>query len=313
MSGVLTTRISFATSFFALIILCVLLYASINSSLSEQSARHTPNPVDSGQVVPHNAPQHNWVSTEKSDQNGSTMPPVPQGSINIANGRISVNLEAYSLLAALNEVSHRSGVPIITDIQDRQISVQANDVPLEQGIQQLAQGFDLFFFHDGATGALKSAWAYESGKGNFIAPVPAELWMTNREIQRRLTSTDPEQRARVAEMLVDSGGAQAMHWVLQAVRDPTDVVRYRTLQKIKDAGLSLPQDILREILSNDPSPLARFIALDIVFATMAGLDPIATQQLVEVALNDKDLPVSNHARDMLFAMQGKGSGENGVR
>lgn len=297
------TRVSVTAIFSVLVILmCVFLSIYTNDTLSKPSANTVSSDAYSGVAVPHYE-QYYRVTTEKKDNKASAPPSVPQGTISVINGLVSVNLDTYSLLAALNDVSHRSGVPIIADIQDRLISLQAEDVSLEQGIQLLTRGLDILSFHDGATGSLKSVWAYEAGtyevgKGNLVSP--PELWMTNGEMQRQLTNPNPEERARAAEILIERGKGQAMDWVLQALRDPVDVVRYRTLQKILDEDLSLPQEVLREIISYDPSPLARFITLNIISAS---IDQKAAKELVEIALNDMDVPVSNHARDVLFAMQ----------
>lgn len=303
-------RILLVTIFALLMLLCVFLSVHTNDTTSKLSTHPVSSSGPYLGVVPSHEQYYRITTEEKGNKKSGTLSG-EQEKILIKNGLLSVNLESYSLLAALNVVSRLSGMPVTAEIQDRQITLQANDVSLDQGIQLLARGLDIFFFHDGATNSLKSVWVYEAGKGNLVAPIPAELWMANREIQRQLVNTDPEERARAAEILVERSGAQAMDWVLQAVRDPVDVVRYRTLQKILDMRLSLPQEILREIMSYDPSPVARFIALDIIFATMGSLNQIEAKQLIEMASNDTDAPVSNHARNMLFAIQG--ANVNGIR
>lgn len=224
-----------------------------------------------------------------------------RGTFVIANGRMNVDIDEHPLLDALNQISRRSGIAVTIDIQDRLISVHTGDVSIDAGLRQILRGFDAFYYHDGSTGDLKAVWIYEHGRGRDVAPVPSELWISERDIQQQLANVNPEERGRAAEMLVTRGGPHALNGALQALRDPAEVVRLRTLQKAVDVSFSLPQDALREVLNYDPSPLVRYLALD-ALTSCIDVDRELIRSTIELGLADSDSSVQAHAREVLRAI-----------
>lgn len=290
-----TAALALATGLFAVI--------AIHLSLSD-SEPHSPlaqeliNPAHSAQRL--SSPGRDDAPAALSVSHHETLSS-PRGTFVIANGRMNVDIDRHSLLDTVDQISRRSGVSVAADIQDRLITVQTGDVSIDAGLRQILRGFDSFYYHDGSTGDLKAVWVYEHGKGRDVAPVPSGLWMSNREIQQRLVDANPEERARAAEILIDSGGTYALNWTLQALRDSVDVVRQRTLQKAVDVGMPLPLDALREILNYDPSAQARYLALD-ALTTCSDVAREVIRSTIELGLEDKDISVRAHAREVLLAL-----------
>lgn len=245
------------------------------------------------------------VSTERSVSNSTLVVPgsdgyaTSPGFIRIAQGRVSLHLESQSLLNSLNEVSRLSETTIVAAINDRKISAIFENLPVDQAVRELARGYDFFVYYDGGTGVPKSMWIYMPGEGNNIAPISDRSWMTDPEVRVRLVDADPEVRARAIETIIDRAGSRAMDWIVTALRDQSDIVRYRTLQKTVEASVVLPMDVLRDILRHDPSALARFIALN-ALEVGATSDPYSASEAVRMVLNDPDEAVKSHAHELLF-------------
>ena len=189
-----------------------------------------------------------------------------QSSITVKNGRLSVWIQDRPLVEVLEEVSQRAIVPIIIGGGggDQQVSIQFQDLPLDEGLRFILKDQDAFFFYGvegNAPASLRVVWVYPKGRGNGLTPTPPETWASTVELEGRLADPDPEARARAAESLVERKGGEALDVVLQALKDRDDQVRNRVLYKALNSGVKLPSDFLYQLVLTDPLPEVRFLAI----------------------------------------------------
>lgn len=224
----------------------------------------------------------------------------PAPRVAVKDGRLSAHAENLPLDRLLDEISRRGNVAIIkAGGRGRPVSVQLQDVPLDEGLRQILRNQDTFFFYGvGASGpaTLKVVWVYPKGKGRELQPVPPEAWASTAELDGRVADPDPAVRARAIEALVERRGNQASDAVSEALRDHDDQVRVRALYQAIHAGVQLPRDELAAFAAGDPSPDVRFLALEALAA-----DPEA-RMFAEAALNDSSPHVRGKARELLRAL-----------
>jgi hypothetical protein len=221
----------------------------------------------------------------------------------VTNNRLSVQAENHSLAWILEEISNKSGVPIIPSegMKDQTVSIRFRDLPLDQGLQVVLKTLDAFYYY-GAQGeapaALKAVWLYPKGKGSRIVPAPPEAYASTAEMQQDLSDPDPAERARAAEALIQRQGRRGLDTLVHVLADPDEKVRYRALYQATRSGLALPEDLAQYLALSDSSPVVRFLALE-VMANMRGADPARIRQIAEQALNDPNELVRQQAQDIL--------------
>ncbi len=297
--GAISRRSSLVAALVALAVLFAIFAARLNFSDTELPAGSDQHVLDPARAVQHVSPLPGQYTPARSSDSNHELSSTPRGALIITKDRIDVDVDGHSLLDLLNQISRSSGITVVADIPDRPISVRTGDVAIDAGIRQLVRGSDSFYFYDGTSGTLKSVWIYEHGRGLDAAPIPAGSWMTDVDVRRRLADVDPEVRARATEILIDRAGSRAMDWIVSALRDTNEVVRYRTLQKTVEASVALPMDVLRDILRHDSSPLARFIALNALDIKVTA-DPHFVTEAMGMVLDDPDESVTSHARKLLL-------------
>src|SRR5262245_56069845 len=107
-----------------------------------------------------------------------------QAAVVVRDGRLSVQSHGRTLKGVLEQISSQSGVFISADqLGEIPVSVQFEDLPLDQGLQRLLKDQDSFFFYgaesQGRGPSLVAVWVYPKGKGQGIVPVPPEKWAGN--------------------------------------------------------------------------------------------------------------------------------------
>ncbi len=235
-------------------------------------------------------------------------PAEQESLITVVDGRLSVQVQNRSLQWVLEQIAQQSGVFISAKyIGGERISVQLQDLPLDQGLQHLLRDQDAFFFYGAEAGgygdaSLKAVWVYAKGKGRRILPVPAEEWASTRELAQGLTDPDPDERVRAIEGLIERTGKHALDTVAQSLRDPDEKVRYRVLHKALAAGLALSTDSLQELARYDSSPVVRFLALN-ALAEKPGVDRQNVRAIAELALNDPSQPIQEQAQEILDQLE----------
>jgi HEAT repeat protein len=198
--------------------------------------------------------------------------------------------------------------------ENQRVSVQFQDLPLDEGLRRILKDQDAFFFYgveDNASASLRVVWVYPKGRGNGLAPTPPETWASTIELEGRLADPDPEARARATEALIERKGGAALDVVLQALKDRDDQVRNRVLYKALNSGIKLPSDFLYQLVLTDPLLEVRFMAIT-AFAEdpNMGADDLNNVKALakEVMTTDPSSEVRNQAQQILDQLSAQTTG-----
>ena len=219
-------------------------------------------------------------------------------SVAFKDGRLSVAVQARSLVDLASQISDRSGVPILLDSALAQYSVTAKfqDLSLDEGLRQILKDYDAFFFYgvdSNGPASLKVVWVYPKGKARGMAPVPPEKWASTKDLEKMLSDPNPEVRGRAIEVLIERKRGQALDAVTQALKDTDDQVRTRALYGATKSRVDLPLDTVRALALSDASADVRFLALQ----SMANNPDV--RAIAESLLNDPSDPVRLEAQEIL--------------
>jgi len=225
-------------------------------------------------------------------------PSAPPPIVTFRDGRLSVRAQDRPLESILEEVSRKAGVAILSGagVDDQNIMVAFEEVPLDEGLQRILEGHDAFFFYGVAEhgpASLRAVWVYPRGRGRALAPVPPEDWTSTKEAKARLSHPDPRVRAKAVETLVRQMREKALAAVLGALGDAEPRVRVRALFAAFSWGVDLPPDSLADLALRDGAPDVRFLALQALAAHPDG------GAIAERALSDPSPHVRAKAREIL--------------
>lgn len=229
-------------------------------------------------------------------------PPAAKPIVACQDLRLTARVQNAQLEGLLEQITLACGVPVIIGgtVGKKRVSIDIQDVPVDQALRQIFASYDAFYFYAAAeaerkntSAVLRSVWVYVKGQGNGLEPVVPAEWAGTPNIEKRLDDPDPEVRFRVLGVLVDRLGDGAREPVLRALNDPDERVRAEVLHAAVEGGVELPADRLTSVLANDPSAQVRFLALE-------GLrgDP-SIRQFAEQAMWDPDQHVQNLAHEIL--------------
>ena len=222
-------------------------------------------------------------------------------------GRLTLRAQRAPLDYLLADISRQADIAIhgTGPLQGLTISMNLDDVPLEQGLRHLLGDLDAFFFY-GSTAAdkpasLQALWVYPKGKGARLAPIAAETSARTAELELALFDADPEVRAEAIEALVERRGDKSIDSVLQMLNDPDDYVRARALDVAASAHLEIPVDRLRA-LATDRGDDVRRVALR-TLAEHSDVKPEDVRTLLETAAaSDESEAIRSEAAQMLREM-----------
>jgi hypothetical protein len=123
---------------------------------------------------------------------------------------------------------------------------------------------------------------------------------SDRAYQQSLNSaTNPDERARAVDELIRRDGRDSGNVVMEALKDPSDKVRYQALYRAVIVGALPPEDTIIDLVLNDSSAQVRTWAFQTLpldptlrwVAQREASDP--NQQIAELARNYlKDLDTS---------------------
>ncbi len=232
----------------------------------------------------------------------SSSPPEAQPQIAFKDGLLTLRAKDRPLTWLLNEISREAGVAVVMaeGVGEERLSIDFKNLPAEEALRQLLQGYDAFFFYsaEGMTPtSLRVVWVYPKGQGRGLQPIPPEKWLSTKEVEERLGDPDPDVRARSIEALIDRKGNQALEVVLKALGDQEARVRTQALYHAISAGLELPESVLIDLALADNSPSVRFLALD---ALATGPE---AHWVAQRALNDPSPHVQQRAQEILKGLE----------
>jgi HEAT repeat protein len=213
------------------------------------------------------------------------------------DGRLTVSAKGCPLGQLLDEISSKAEVAVIAtaDVGTQPVSIQFKDLPLDTGLRQILENYDLFFFFaadNKPLAHLRAIWVYPKGKARGFAPVPPEQWASTKDVQRQLNDPDAGVRARAVEAIVERKRDKAQDEVNQALTDKDPQVRTRALYAALSSGVDVPEQTLTDLLFTDQSPEVRFLALDALAGSPKGV------AMAELFLNDPDPHVQSRAREI---------------
>lgn len=256
------------------------------------------------------------VNAEPSIRSPSTINSVQ--FVRATADRLQLKVDNYPLESLLDEIARQSGVVIVRNepLVDGRISLELQDLSLEEGLRRLLKQQDLFFFFtpakkadgtiaEGATPLLKGVWIYPQGQGDQLVPVPPETWASSTEIEQGLRHSDPKERARSVELLIARKGEHSLSEVHLALNDQEENVRERALRAALSAALPLPTAWLEALAQYDLSPTMRVLALGAV-ASGSAESVVANpniKMIAELALNDLNPAVQEQAREVLDQLE----------
>ena len=217
-------------------------------------------------------------------------------AISLSGGRMSAGFKNLPVGQLAEELSHKAGVVVVVspDCAGQVVSANFHNLPVDEGLRRILQTQDAFFFYgadQGKPSSLKVVWVYPKGKGNGLAPVPPEQWGSTRELEGKLTASDPAVRGRAIETLVQRKGAAATDAVLKALTDKDATVRQRALYASMQGGVQLPPAVLSE-MTGDSSADVRFLALH----ALAGTNSPDAAAVAERLAADSNEAVRNEAQ-----------------
>ncbi len=227
--------------------------------------------------------------------------PLPGSSpvTSVKEGMLTYTARNLTLRSVLEEIGDQAGVSVVIadSVGEEQISVEFKDFRLDEALRQILKDYDTFFFYGMEKGkesaSLKTVWIYSASRGRSLKPVPPETWASTQEFERMLADKDPRTRARAIDALIQRKGQQAAKLVLKALRDDSDLVRTRALDRALNSDLDIPQETLTDLALRDRSVNVRFLALE------ALSDDPNSRWVAEQALQDPDKFIRDMARDIL--------------
>jgi len=238
------------------------------------------------------------VSASASASPLPAVPPAQTFKVILRDGRLTVDAENVSLDNIAERISQEASIPIVLndDVGSQIRSLHINQVPWVEGLRTVLENCDSFFLYSaekGQVAKVTAVWVYPAGHGRTLEPVVTRHVVPLSEIQKDLKDPDPQIRIGAVEKMIDRGGRRALNAVLNAVADPSDVVRSETLYAAWAANLQLPEPTLQMLALGDKSPTVRFLALQSLQNS-----PTA-KEIAEHALHDPDSSVQNEARAVL--------------
>ena len=204
-----------------------------------------------------------------------------------------------SLLDAIGAIANVS-IMVAPGVGSEHVSADFRSYRLDEALRQILKDYDVLFSY-GSEGntqgnpALRTVWVYAPNRGPGIARFTMAAWnKSDRAYQQSLASAaNPDERARAVDELVRRGGRDAVDVVMEALKDPSDKVRYQALYRAGIVGALPPEDTIIDLVLNDTSEQIRAWA----FQTLP-LDP-TLQWVAQRAANDSSQQIAELARNYL--------------
>jgi hypothetical protein len=249
----------------------------------------------------------------------SLAPPVGPGSVaaeavggppNVfENGLLTFHAKDQPLQSVLDAIGGIANVSIMVapGVGSEHVSADFRGYRLDEALRQILKGYDVLFSYGSDSNtqgnpALRTVWVYTPNHGPGIGRFAMAAWnKSDRAYQQLLTTaTNPDERARAVDELIRRDGRDAGNVVMEALKDPSDKVRYQALYRAVIVGAMPPEDTIIDLVLNDNSEQVRAWAFQTLpldptlqwVAQRAAID--SNQQIAELARNYlKDLNASS--------------------
>jgi hypothetical protein len=234
-------------------------------------------------------------------------PPASRPVVLVQGGLLTARASGHSLGAVLEELASRTDVALVPvqEVEQTLVSAHVNGLPLDQGLRELLQNYDTFFYYgsrEGASAQLRAVWIYPRGAASVLQPVSPDAWASSRELNALLADSNPTVREQTYEALMSRPDAESQGRVMQAIRGATEfdpALRQRLLSSAISRGVLFPPDLLPHMAASDASEEIRLMALDALAA-----DP-EVKTLAEAALSDPSEAVRDRAAQILGAVNSR--------
>lgn len=204
-----------------------------------------------------------------------------------------------SLLDAIGAIANVS-IMVAPGVGSEHVSADFRSYRLDEALRQILKDYDVLFSYGSDGNAqsnpdLRTVWVYAPNRGPGIARFAMSAWnKSDRAYQQSLASAaNPDERARAADELIRRGGRDAVDVVMEALKDPSDKVRYQALYRAGIVGALPPEDTIIDLVLNDTSEQIRAWA----FQTLP-LDP-TLQWVAQRVANDSSQQIAELARNYL--------------
>lgn len=246
------------------------------------------------------------IQSESYRESSEFLEPIP---------RLSLKVSSRPLHDVANEIFQQSGVTIAMGdgMPNPLITIEFDDIPLEQGLRRLFEDYDTFFFYsriEGMPARLITVWVYPARQGQKLAPVflppkqDKNLASTSLprdsqgdECAQDVNNPDAFKRALAIKTLAERYGNAAAEAVKTGLADFDEHVRIEALQAALNKSVDVPIEALKEMAQYDPSALIRSITLaGLVNQAESGLiSQSVIWELLDIAQRDSDPDVSELA------------------
>lgn len=222
--------------------------------------------------------------------------------IDLSNNQLSLSISKQPLQKVADAIAQQARISIIfdRDMPNPDIDMKLSNLPVQQGLQQLFENYDSFFFYSNEKqriARLRTVWVYPQGQGQKLAPVSSPIAAHSNEQIQDTIDPEADKRASAIASLVEQQGSAASERVQNALMDPDERVRMQALHSALLAQIDLPLDTLKDLAQRDASAKIRSIALaGLVNRSEQGAFELSdVLEVLSMAQKDNDSEVSELA------------------
>lgn len=232
-----------------------------------------------------------------------------RSAVTVQHGRVHLRAQNLALHTVLRDVAAQSGITITDRAQTHTstLTLDLDNVALEEALQQMLTAFDVFFLYRGTSGAasaLQAVWIYPQGQGGHIFPGDDE----DSAFVEALSQTDPEIRARGYETILARPDWLSPAIMRNGLQDDDPQVRFRLLSQAVVANVTLPADMVERLALTDQEAEVRLAALAAV-NFHPDIDRQQAERIAMQASTDPDAAVQSKALELMAHIEAMQTGD----
>ena len=155
------------------------------------------------------------------------------------NGLLTYRAKDRPLKSVLDDIGSLASIPIIVGdgVGIEQVSAEFHGFRLDEALRQILRDYDVLYSYGSGNDSqgnpvLRTVWVYAPNHGPGMGRFTMAAWNTSaRQYEQTLTAADPDERARAVDELIRRDGRDAVSVVMEALKDPSDKVRYQALYR----------------------------------------------------------------------------------